>query len=142
MRVVVSHETAVPEGVRRTLLGMGMECGAADCVPLADLPVRLTQGPANLILVLLGPTPSAAHDAIRQALTLTQTPILAAGPTQDAAQILQALQSGARAYLDESRLQADLEANLEKLHATGEVKHGQGHVLGVVSAIPRPRGPG
>src|SRR5947209_7594305 len=106
MRMVVTQENPEQaEPVRRVLLGMGLECGAADCVPFHEIPVRLAQGPVDLVLVRLGSEPEAAWSAIRQTATLTAAPILGLGPTSDAQRILQTSRIGARYYLDEARLQ-------------------------------------
>jgi hypothetical protein len=138
MRAVVAHESLEQtEPIRQILLGMGVECGAADCVAFSDLPVRLAQGPTDVILVAIGTQWDGVRDTIRNALEQTSSPVLAVGPTNDAPQILKTLQSGAREYLGANRLQADLEAAFEKLRATGTVKEShQGLVVGVVSATP------
>jgi pilus assembly protein CpaE len=115
---------------------MGLECGSGDCVAHADLPVRLAQNPADLVLVQTGPDPTGASGAIRQALPLTRAPIMVMGAAADAGQILQYLQAGAREFLDEARLQESLENALEKLRQTSESRQGQGTVIGVVSPTP------
>lgn len=137
MRVVVGQdESESTEVIRRALLGLGLECGAADCVPLRDLGVRLAQAPTDLVLVQTGARADEALEAIRQALALTRSPILAVGPTSDARHILRTQECGARAYLDENRLEGELTAQLQRLGAAGEVKYAQGQTVGVVSATP------
>jgi pilus assembly protein CpaE len=134
MRVVVTQEKPEPvEPIRHTLLGLGLECSASDCVTFADLPVRLAQGPAELLLVRVGASHTAAIDAIRQAQALTPAPVLALGPASSGQQILDILHGGAREYLDEGRLQPMLEAALEKLQKAGVVRRGQGFVAAVLS---------
>jgi pilus assembly protein CpaE len=138
MRVVVAREQpGGSEAIRQLLLGMGLECASGDCVAHADLPVRLAQNPAELVLVQAGAEPSAAVGAVRQALPLTKAPIMVMGPAADAGQILQYLQAGAREFLDEARLQENLENALDKLRQVSESRHGQqGTVIGVVSPSP------
>jgi pilus assembly protein CpaE len=137
MRVVVAQEQpGSSEAIRQLLLGMGLECAAGDCVAHADLPVRLAQNPADLVLVRPGSDTTSTVAVVRQALSLTKAPILMMGPAADAAQILVYLQGGAREYLDEARLQEDLENALEKLRLSGESRQGQGIVVGVVAATP------
>jgi pilus assembly protein CpaE len=58
------------------------------------------------------------------------------GPAADAGQILLYLQGGAREFVDESRLQENLEKALDRLSVSSEVRPGQGIVIGVVSATP------
>ncbi len=137
MRVVAAYEQPEQaEALRAALLGLGLECGAGDCVPFAELPLRLAQSPLNLLVVGVGRDAAAAFAAIRQAIGLTQAPVVAVGPTNDAQLILQATRSGAREYLDEARLQEDLESALEKLRLTGAVPGSKGLVVGVLSATP------
>jgi pilus assembly protein CpaE len=137
MRVVVAQEQPKPlDQFRQTLLGLGLECSLGDCVTFPELPVRLAQGPVDLLLARVAPDSSASLEAIRQAVTLTSAPVLALGPTTDPQHILQTTRSGARDYLDESRLQQDLEAALEKLRLAGAVKYQQGLIVSVASITP------
>jgi pilus assembly protein CpaE len=136
MRVVVAQDMpGQAETIRKTLLGLGLECGAEDCVSFADLPVRLVRGPADLVLARVGPEPTPALEAIRQAGALTGAPVWALGPTSDAQHILQATRSGAAGYLDESRLPADLEVALERVRAAAG-RPRPGLVVAVVAATP------
>jgi pilus assembly protein CpaE len=137
MRVVLSQEQPrSTDPVRHTLLGLGLECAAGDCVLFGDLPARLSQGPADLVLVRVGPESTAALKAIREATGLTPAPVLALGPATDAQHILETARSGARVYLDEGRLQEDLEAALDKLRLAGAVWPSQGLVVTVASPTP------
>ena len=137
MRVVVAQEQpANSDAIRQLLLGMGLECGAGDCVAPTNLPVRLAQNPADLVLVRATAETSATVGVVRQALTLTRAPIMVMGSAADAGQILLYLQGGAREFLDEARLQENLENALEKLRLTGESRQGQGLAIGVVSPTP------
>jgi pilus assembly protein CpaE len=137
MRVVVAQEHPdSSEPMRKLLLGMGLECSAGDCVSHTDLPVRLAQNPTELVLVRAAADPGVTLGAIRQALPLTKAPVMVLGSAQDAQQIIQYLQAGAREFLDEADLQANLENALEKLRLTGDRHPGQGVVIGVTSATP------
>jgi pilus assembly protein CpaE len=137
MRVVVAQERpGNSETIRQLLLGMGLECAAGDCVAHADLPVRLAQNPADLVLVQAGSEAGSAAGIVRQALPLTKAPVMVTGPAADAGQILTYLQAGAREFLNEARLQEDLENALEKLRESGQSQQGAGTVIGVVSPTP------
>ena len=137
MRVVVAQEQLdASDPARQTLLSLGLECGHADCVSFGELPVRLAQGPVDLVLLRVGAEQAAALDAIDQAVALTGAPVLVVGPTTDARHILQTTRSGARGYLDETRLEEDLASALEKLRLTGSVPQSQGLVVSVISATP------
>ena len=97
MRVVVAqHAGDNSESIRQLLLGMGLECGADDCVGWSELSVRLARGAADLVLVRMSKEPPAALDAIRQALPLTKAPILAVGAASDPRAIMDAMNTGAR----------------------------------------------
>ena len=55
MRVVLAQEQAgAVEPVRQVLLGLGLECGAEDCVPFTELPVRLSKGKTDLVKLAKG----------------------------------------------------------------------------------------
>ncbi|HKI33910.1 MAG TPA: hypothetical protein VKA46_18800 [Gemmataceae bacterium] len=137
MRVVVAQEQpGNSEVIRQLLLGMGLECASGDCVAHADLAMRLAQNPADLVLVGTGADSSSTVSVVRQALPLTKAPVMVMGPAADAGQILLYLQGGAREFLDEARLQENLETALEKLRLSGEGRQGQGVVIGVVSPSP------
>jgi pilus assembly protein CpaE len=137
MRVVIAHEQAGQyEPVRQVVLGMGLECSPEDCVAYSDLPVRLSHGAVNLVLVHAGEDVHAAIDVIKSALPLTPAPALAFGPTRDPAEVLQLIQGGAREYLAQENLQTGLEKAMDKLHLTTLAQLGKGTVVGVVSATP------
>src|SRR5205085_2182281 len=102
MRVIIAREAGVRrERLRLAVLGVGLECGAADCVAYGELPARLLQGPADLVLVGLGADPAAALPVIRQAAAQTRAPVFAVGVADDAEQVLQTIRSGAREFLRE-----------------------------------------
>jgi pilus assembly protein CpaE len=113
-----------------------MECSAGDCVSSGDLPVRLSHGAVNLLLVHVGNDLSGTIDEIKSALPLTPAPVLAVGSGREAADVLQIIQAGAREYLDENALQPGLEKAMDKLQLTALAKLGHGNVVGVVSATP------
>ncbi len=137
MRVVVALEQpGQSEPIRQLLLGMGLECAAGDCIAHADLPVRLAQNPADVVLVQAVPETASTVAAIGQVLPLTRAPVMVIGPTADAGQIVQYLQAGAREFLDQAKLQENLENALTKLRQSSEGRQGPGIVIGVVSATP------
>jgi len=137
MRVVIAAENASRyEPIRQVVLGMGMECTPGDCVSSADLPVRLSHGAVNMLLVHVGDDVHGSIDVIRSALPLTPAPLLAIGAKREPADVLQLIQGGAREYLDEGALQPGLEKAMDKLQLTALARLGHGNVVGVVSATP------
>jgi pilus assembly protein CpaE len=133
LRAVIAGEgNGRRDEFRQGALSEGLACDSSDCVSLADLPVRLSRGAADLVLVQL--TGSAGFDALRYAAAHTAAPVLAVGPTHDSQAILQAVRSGAREYLDEARFRTELPAALEKLRQVGAVQSRQGRTLAVTAA--------
>jgi pilus assembly protein CpaE len=137
MRVVIAAENkGQHEPIRQIVLGMGMDCTPDDCVSFADLPVRLSHGAVNLLLMHAGGDVHNAIDTVKSALPMTPAPVLAYGPTRQPAEVLQLIQGGAREYLDETVFQSGLEKAMDKLQLTALAKLGHGTVVGVVSATP------
>jgi pilus assembly protein CpaE len=136
MRAVIANEVpGTADRLRQVVLAVGLECAADDCVAFADLPVRLARTPADLVLVAIGPNPAAALPVIQDAAR-TPTPVLAVGPSSDSQQILQAIRSGAREYLDEAHLRDELLSGLEKLRRTGTMLYRRGRTFAVLAATP------
>src|SRR5436305_11959513 len=136
MRAVIADESSkLGDRLRQVVLGVGLECGAADRVSYANLRGRLTQAPADLVLVVLGADRTDGL-ALIQELARTSLPVLAVGPSSDSQQILQALRAGARGYMDEAHLREELLSALEKLHASGSVPFRRGQTIAVLAATP------
>jgi pilus assembly protein CpaE len=102
----------------------------------ADLPVRLSQGPIELLLVQVGASADATLSVIRQAQTLTRAPVMILGGAAQSEDAGQYVQAGAFEFLDETQLRPGLEGVLEKLRLSGDKKFGQGTMIGVLSATP------
>ncbi len=135
--VVVARESSdIKEPLRQMILGQGLDCGPNDCVSFADLPVRLAQKGTDLVLVRVGEGPADSLEAVRQAVALSRSPVLAFGPRLEAPQVLTVLSGGAREYLNEDDLARELESAVEKLRSAGSVQHGPGLVVAVASATP------
>jgi pilus assembly protein CpaE len=137
MRVVIAADNASRhEPIRKVVLGMGMECTPGDCVSPGDLPVRLSHGAVNMLLVHVDKDVVSTLDVIKSALPLTPAPVLAVGAKREPADVLKVIQGGAREYVDESELQPGLEKAMDKLHLTALAQLGHGNVVAVVSATP------
>src|SRR5262249_29539017 len=131
MRVVIAADNASQhEPIRQVVLGMGMECTPSDCVSAADLPVRLSHGAVNMLLVHVGDDVHGSIDVIKSALPLTPAPLLAIGAKREADDVLKLIQGGAREYLDEGALQPGLEKAMDKLQLTALARLGHGNVVG------------
>ncbi len=137
MRVVIAREAGVlRERLRQAVLGTGLECGTEDCVSFAELPERLAQAPAELVLVGLGTELQRGLPIIERAVGQIKAPVFAVGLSSDSQQILQVLRSGAREFLHEDDLHTELLAALSKLHLIGAAPMRWGKILAVTGALP------
>ncbi len=137
MRVVIARQAGVlRDRLRETVLGLGLECAAADCVSHEELPGRLSQAPADLVLVGLGADLADSLQAVARTYELTSAPVFAVGLSSNSADILQALRSGAREHLHESDVREELLVALNKLKQAGNVAPRWGKVVAVTGAQP------
>ncbi|HMP01381.1 MAG TPA: hypothetical protein PKD86_08155 [Gemmatales bacterium] len=138
MRVVIVHERFEPRTTpRQIVLGLGLDCGADDCVSFDAMPIRLAQGGFDLVLVQVGRDLRQAQQAILQGLSLTTAPIFAVGPTKDPQLILKMVRTGIRRYLDERCLREELQHALEQMVPTlGAMSEPRGRLAVVASGVP------
>ena len=137
MRVIVASENAPQrEQLRAQLLGAGLECSAADCVPFAELETRFAYAGADLIVVPVGTETAAALAFIERVSIRISVPILAIGPSGDPQLVIRVLRSGAREYLDENKLREELPAALEKLRQAGVIRFKVGRTIAVTASCP------
>ncbi|MCC6420693.1 MAG: hypothetical protein IT429_20840 [Gemmataceae bacterium] len=137
MRVLVAADNSeLRSQLRQLLLGLGLECGAEDCVALADAAAQVPHAAPNLVVIASAGSMVAARSVIESLAAASGLPVLAVGPADNPQEILLTLRSGAREYVDQKRLREDLPLALEKLQATGAVRLRRGRVLAVTSASP------
>ncbi len=138
MTVVACEKQTDLAPLRQMMLNCGVECGAEDVVLLDDLHPRLNRGGTELLIVALGSQPLKTVQMLRQVHEKHAIPIVILGPGDDAHLILQAMQAGARDYLDMNtdRLRQRLADALEKLRRSGVIHMRRGHSIMVVSALP------
>jgi pilus assembly protein CpaE len=139
MQTVVSCEKQADLApLRQMLLNCGVECGAEDVVVSDDLLQRMNRGGAELLIVTLGNQPLKSLQTLRQVHEKHAVPILILGPGHDAQLILQAMQAGARDYLDlnSDRLRQRLADALEKMRRSGVINMRRGQSIMVLSALP------
>lgn len=137
MKMIVAHEKAEPQGLaRQSALSLGMECDQADCITLADLPLRLVQGNVDVALVVLNDRKEDSLELVRQSSS-SRVPILIAGPITDASYILKAMRTGVRAFLDVGQLTNDLSLAVQQLKDSGSINDkNQGLLLVCCAALP------
>jgi pilus assembly protein CpaE len=138
MRVVLTGDVPSQlERCRQLVQGLGLECGAGDCVTFSNLTYRLAKAPAtDLVLVLAGAEDDRTQAAIRYAAAHAGSPVLAAGPATDGRAGPEAVRSGARQYLDHSRLKEELTGALDFLFQEGTVKGRRGQTFAVTAVAP------
>jgi pilus assembly protein CpaE len=137
MRVVLATEShAQRDPLRQLVLGAGLECAAGDCVSWADLPVRLAKGSLDLVLVAAETGLAAALPVLQHTSTHCPSPVLAVGHQADAEEILQALRSGAREYVERDHFREEFPAVLKRLGQAGVVQLRQGRSVAVIAANP------
>jgi pilus assembly protein CpaE len=135
MRVVVAAEsTEAREQLRQLVLGVGLECGAADCVAFADLPMRLASTGTDLILLAVGASVSPVLSIIPSALHIA--PVIVVGPPADPQTVVQVLRSGAREYVVVERFREEFPVALERLQQAGAIHFQIGRTVAVIAANP------
>jgi pilus assembly protein CpaE len=139
MQTVVSCEKQSDLApLRQMMLNCGVECSADDVVVSDDLLQRMNRGGAELLIVTLGSQSPKTLQMLRQVHEKHAVPILVLGPGNNAQLILQAMQAGARDYLDlnSEQLRQRLTEALEKLRRSGVIEMRRGHSIMVLSALP------
>ncbi len=137
MRVIIAGVAqGLREQYRQTVLSIGLQCEAGDCVSYAELPFRILHGPGDLIVFWLGTIPALALSALQQTAMRTKAPIVAVGTSSDAGKILQTMRSGAREYFRENDLAAGLLTTLSKMRQAGVPTIEWGQILAVIAAKP------
>jgi pilus assembly protein CpaE len=130
---ILSDHEPVGRRVREILLGDGQDCPASHVLPLHQAADRLTHTVPGLLVVVLGPDPERALDALQGLATLVPGRILVVGPAGDSRLVLRALRLGAADYVDESELEAELRSALGRLRAGAAVQSEPGHLIAVLA---------
>jgi pilus assembly protein CpaE len=137
MRAIIGYGSGVDsQGLRQTVLGAGLDCGAEDAVPVAELEARLGQGNADLVVAALGSQPENDLRALERLSDISKAPIVAVGPVGDASLVMRAMRAGALQFLDVADLRRELDASLEKLIASRALPNERGVVVAVFAPTP------
>lgn len=137
MRAIIGYGAGVDsQGVRQTVLGAGLDCGAEDAVPVAELEARLGQSNADLVVAALGSQPENDLRALERIADVSKAPIVAVGPMGDASLVMRAMRAGALQFLDAADLRRELDAILEKLIASRALPNERGMVVSVFAPTP------
>lgn len=138
MRVLVAGDRPPDrDQARRAALRLGLECAAGDCVPLADLRLRLAREPAvHLVVVCVDPDPQTAVRAIKSAAGQTRQPIFAVTTNGEASVRETIEQAGAAAVWPLDRLREGLLNSAEELRRDGLSGERRGRLIAVTAALP------
>ncbi|MCS6865238.1 MAG: hypothetical protein RMJ56_16435 [Gemmataceae bacterium] len=137
MRVMFAGDRAFDrdEG-RRAALRAGLECTATDCVPLADIRLRLAREPEpHIIVVDLGEHPETTGPLVRASLEQVKQPVFAVVHGRPAS-ALDAAALGVRAVWEPPAIREGLLAAADLLRKTGRVPDTRGRVVVVAAAHP------
>jgi len=136
MRVVIAHPPGSNvQDLRQALHGAGLNCINADCVQWDDLPPRVAQIKADLLVVRTDDNAHANWAAVRESQQLTDAPIIAVGPSSPEG-VQTARQSGARDYINVTNLRIELDASLAGLQSEGMIRPNRGEIVSVIAAAP------
>lgn len=137
MRAVIGYGAGVDsQGLRQTVLGAGLDCGAEDAVPVAELEARLGQANADLVVAALGSQPENDLRALEKLSDISKAPIVAVGPVGDASLVMRAMRAGVLQFLDVADLRRELDTSLEKLIASRALPNERGTVISVFAPTP------
>lgn len=137
MRAIIGYGAGVDcQGLRQTVLGAGLDCGADDAVPVAELEARLGQSKADLVVAALGSQPENDLLALERLADISKAPILAVGSMADPSLVMRAMRAGALQFLDAADLRRQLDASLEKLIASRALPNERGVVVSVFAPTP------
>lgn len=121
---------------RRAALRAGLECTATDCVPLADLRLRLAREPEpHIIVVDLGDNPEVTAPIVQAAVEGVKQPVFAVVHGRPASS-LDAAALGVRAVWEPLAVREGLLAAANLLRKMGQVPDTRGRVVVVAAAHP------
>lgn len=121
---------------RRAALGVGYECSATDCVPLADLRLRMACDPdVHLVVVFVDPDPAAAAGAISSAAG-DGHPIYAATADDSAATREAVGAAGVAGLWPVAGLRENLLEAADAIRRKGKAPARRGRVVAVTAALP------
>jgi Flp pilus assembly CpaE family ATPase len=138
MRVLIAGDRPQDREIgRKSALRLGLDCAADDCVPLADLRLRLAREPAvHVVVVCVDPDPDTAARAIKSATGQTRQPIYAVTSNGDGTVDESIRQAGAAAVWPLDRLREGLLSSSEDIRREGTAGDRRGRVVAVTAALP------
>src|SRR5437868_5977480 len=113
---LAGNNTAINAKLLDVLRAAGHDCLLAPLAPLAQALNQLAMSDAEMVVVVLSPSPEPALALLRETRSPQVQRILAVGPVADPKLRLAALREGADQFLDESQLELELEAILRRVN--------------------------
>jgi pilus assembly protein CpaE len=130
--LIMGDHEAITGRVRQVLLFDGLECPAADFSPNDLAAGQRAQKQPDLIVMVLGTDTEHGFAMLAELSRVVQTRILVVGPASSKL-VLRALRGGAHDYVDESDLEADLQAALRRVKAKGHGHEAAGRMIAVLA---------
>ena len=113
--LIMSDHEAIAGRVRQVLLFEGLDCPAACFATNDNAAQSLAKAQPDLVVMVLGPQTEHVLQVLGELRRLVQTRILVVGPASSKL-VLRALRGGADDYVDETDLEAELQAALKRLN--------------------------
>ena len=133
MRVVVAHGPNADVRERRQIIhAAGADCDSGDCVSWSDLPLRLGQQEADLVLVFVDDEGDVPWEAVEEASRLTTFPIFSVGDSADNQR--KANEAGAMRHLSAANFRAEVDALAER-HRTLRGNKDRGLLISVIAPL-------
>ena len=130
--LIMSDHEAIAGRVRQVLLFEGLDCPAACFAPNDNAAQHLAKAQPDLVVMVLGPHTEHALEVLGELRRVVQTRILVVGPASSKL-VLRALRGGADDYVDESDLEAELQAALKRLKEAGSGREAAGRIIAVLA---------
>lgn len=133
---VLLHNTSHPLGGQlREMLQARLNCLSPSLISFEKAEETLARGPVSMLVVVLSPFADRALNLLRKIRSQVSGSVLAVGVASDSKLILRALHEGADHYLDETDVEAQLEAVLQRLQIKEDVvRQSGGKVMAMLGA--------
>ena len=130
--LIMSDHEAIAGRVRQVLLFEGLDCPSAHLATNDSSAQRLAKELPDLVVLVLGPHTEHGLGVLSELRRAVQTRILVVGPASSKL-VLRALREGADDYVEESDLEAELQAALKRLKEGGAGREAAGRIIAVLA---------
>ncbi|MEX2287864.1 MAG: AAA family ATPase [Planctomycetaceae bacterium] len=130
--LVASNNPSTAASIQHVLLKQGHVCTGAHVVRLEDAVNYAAQIRPDAIIVTLSPDPVAALETLGELRETTRARVLGVGPASDAKLILESMRKGAYQYLDETVIDGELTAAINRLATNDNGPAEPGKIIAVL----------